>query len=346
MSRKIGFILSHYEAQNLNTNEPDTSVSLMLECLNRNHRVFICSDTTLSLNGNTPKAIFKELCYNHNQYTLISCELIALEELDIIIKRSNPPVDMKYIYNTYILDHLSGTKTLVVNRPSALRKANEKIYINNFTSYVPKSTVTASAEVIKDFLNEQGKIIIKPLDNYGGNGIFALNKGDKNINSIIDLATKDGQTAVIAQEYLNGAEEGDKRIILLGGKPIASIKRIPFSGDFRANMTKGGYLEKSDITDYEKEMCKTMAPKLVQDGIYFAGIDVIDGKIIEMNVTSPGFFIRKINPFMGVKLEKTVIDYIEEVHSNHMAAMLDPTMIQTEKNYLYEGFSNPDKVIN
>lgn len=309
---KIAFILNVQETQKLNVGEPDTSGLLMRECLKRNIEVYVFTNKDMFLQGNIPMAYVSKV--NLNLPTALEHqERVSLTEFDVVVQRTNPPVDMEYIFATYMLDYLEGTSTLVINSPAGIRKANEKVYVNNFPEYSPTSLVASDIRTIKGFLNEHRQIIIKPLNNYGGNGIFCLKNDDVNTNSILETATYNQTLPVMVQQYLPDVKKGDKRIALLGGEPIACINRLSYDDDFRANMTKGGFLEKAEITEKDREICAALAPKLLQDGIYFAGIDIIGDKIIEINVTSPGFFIRKLNPMFNICLEALIVNYVEKL---------------------------------
>ena len=219
---------------------------------------------------------------------------------------------MNYIFLTYILDYIDKNKTLVINNPSGIRKANEKLYINNFPEVVPQNITTSNAGLIKNFLDEYNEIIVKPLNRCFGKGVFYLKKGDKNINSILDLMTNSGTTVIMAQEYLPEAQNGDKRVIIIGGEIFdETLIKISGKGDFKFNTHQDEYLKKGYITDEDREIARIISPKLMEDGLYFAGLDVIDGKVIEINVTSPCFFIKEINQMFNVQLEKRIVDYME-----------------------------------
>ncbi|MDD3013557.1 MAG: glutathione synthase [Candidatus Gastranaerophilales bacterium] len=308
---KIAFILdrNYFSTQYL---EPDTSFFLMKECCLRGMAVYAITADNLFLNGNKPEAIAYRIKFNNFNLELpASIEKLSLNELDMILFRVNPPITMNYIFLLNILDYIDQSKVLVINSPSGIKKVNEKLYINNFADITPKSLVSSNLKVIKDFIKEIKKTVIKPLNNYGGNGIFYLKSDDKNQNSIIETATNSGETPVLIQEYLDRVYLGDKRIVLLGKEPIAAIVRIPPKDDFRANMCRGGKLQPCEITDQDREICKKVSNRLINDGIFFAGLDIIDNKLTEINVTSPGFFIRKINPLLNIRLEEKIVDYME-----------------------------------
>ena len=238
-----------------------------------------------------------------------------LEEMDAVFMRKDPPVTVPYLYTTYILDLIDSTKTLVVNSPQGLRSANEKVYALQFTSVIPETIVSQDNAVIAEFVSQKKTAVLKPLGGKGGEGILFLEEGDRNFNSIVEVSTQRGREPVMVQEYLPAAKEGDKRIILLDGKPIGALNRVPSGNDFRGNMAVGGKAEKVDITAREKEICALVAPQLNADRLYFVGIDVIGGYLTEVNVTSPTG-IREIDRLNNANLGKEVIQWLETKLSN------------------------------
>ncbi|MEO1134544.1 MAG: glutathione synthase [Cyanobacteria bacterium J06639_1] len=207
-----------------------------------------------------------------------------LAELDAVWMRKDPPVDAAYIRATQLLDLAS---TLVLNHPAALRTANEKLFALQFPRWTPETLVTQDAKAIADFAKSRGRAVLKPLDGKGGEGIFFLEKNDRNLNSLIEVSTQFGRVPVMVQEYLPAAADGDKRILLLDGKPLGAINRLPGSGDFRGNIAAGGSVAATGISPKELEMCADIAPILQQNKLYFVGLDVIGERLTEINVTSP-----------------------------------------------------------
>lgn len=242
-------------------------------------------------------------------YQVGGATLTCLEEMDAVWMRIDPPVDTPYLYATYILDLIDPQKTLVVNSPSGLRNANEKVYALQFASVIPNTIVSQDKAIIEQFVARQKMAVLKPLGGKGGEGILFLHEGDRNFNSLIEISTKQGTEPVMVQEYLPAAKEGDKRIILVEGKPIGAVNRIPTGKEFRGNMAVGGTVAKVDITNREREICEVLAPRLKQDGLYFVGIDVIGGYLTEVNVTSPTG-IREIDRLSNVSLGKEVITWL------------------------------------
>jgi glutathione synthase len=242
-------------------------------------------------------------------YRLGEPVLTCLDDFDGVFLRTDPPVNIPYLYATYILDGVDRAKTLVLNAPQGLRAANEKMYALQFQSFIPETIVTQAKNLIRQFVDEKGRAVMKPLGGKAGEGILFLEAGDRNLNSLVEISTKQGREPVMVQTYLPAAKDGDKRIILLDGEPIGAVNRIPTGSEFRGNMAVGGRVAKVDITAREKELCQEIAPKLRADGLYFVGIDVIGGYLTEINVTSPTG-IREIDRLNDVSLGKQVIEWL------------------------------------
>jgi glutathione synthase len=236
--------------------------------------------------------------------------VVDLDTMDAVFMRTDPPVNTPYLYATYILDYVDPSQTLVVNCPAGLRQANEKMYGLQFTELMPTTIVSAEKDVIRQFVAEQGRAVLKPIGGMAGEGILFLEDGDRNFNSMIEISTHRSSLPVMVQQFLPAAKDGDKRIILLNGEPIGAVNRIPTGNEFRGNMAVGGRVAKAEITDHEREICRTIAPILQRDGLYFVGLDVIGGYITEINVTSPTG-IREIDRLDGVNLGDQTIAWVE-----------------------------------
>ncbi|MEH2358064.1 glutathione synthase [Nostoc sp.] len=244
-------------------------------------------------------------------YKLSDSFLTSLETMDAVFMRTDPPVNDSYLYATYILDYIDQNKTLVINSPSGIRGANEKMYALQFTKAIPETIVSADKQFIRQFVEAKGAGVLKPLGNKAGEGILFLQSGDRNFNSIVELSTLQGKVPVMVQTYLPEAKEGDKRIILLNGEPIGALNRLSSGTDFRNNMATGGTVAQTEITPREYEICTQVAERLRQDGLIFVGIDVIGGYLTEVNVTSPTG-IREIDRLDGTRLGHQVIQWIEQ----------------------------------
>lgn len=299
----------------------DTSVALMEAAQELGHEVWITKINQLTIIKSKTWARVQrinlipiERTENHwvarnPWYDLEKTILEPLESMDAVFMRQDPPVTIPYLYATYLLDYLNPEKTLVINSPQGLRAANEKMYALQFTKVIPDTIVSQDKQVIKEFLDSQGAAVLKPLGGKAGEGILFLEPADINFNSLIEISTQQGQEPVMIQSYLPAAKVGDKRIILLNGKPIGAVNRIPTGKEFRGNMATGGRVAQTEITQKEYEICEYLAPKLIADGLYFVGIDIIGGYLTEVNVTSPTG-IREIDLLDNVNLGKQVIEWV------------------------------------
>ncbi len=243
-------------------------------------------------------------------YYMSPGELRCLEDMDAVFMRKDPPVTIRYLYATYILELINPEKTLVINSPQGLREANEKMYTLQFYSVMPETVVSQDKGIIRKFVEEKKQAVLKPLGGKAGEGILFLDPGDRNFNSIIEVSTHQGQEPVMIQRFLPEAKDGDKRIILLDGKPIGAVNRVPTGQEFRGNMAVGGRVEKTELTPREHNICDFVGPRLRENGLYFVGIDVIGGYLTEVNVTSPTG-IREIALLDDTNLGQQVIEWLE-----------------------------------
>ncbi len=304
----------------------DTSVALMEAACVLGHEVWITQASQLSVVDSKATAILQRV--EITPIELVKGRWVAktpwykqgerinvcLETMNAVFMRTDPPVDVPYLYATYILDYIDQTKTLVVNSPKGIRAANEKMYALQFTKAIPVTIVSADKAQIRQFVESKGAAILKPLGNKAGEGILFLQAGDRNFNSIVELSTLQGRVPVMVQTYLPEAKDGDKRIILLNGEPIGALNRLSTAGEFRNNMATGGTVAKTEITPRELDICQQLAAKLRQDGLIFVGIDVIGGYLTEVNVTSPTG-IREIDRFEGTRLGQQVIKSLHTASS-------------------------------
>jgi glutathione synthase len=236
----------------------------------------------------------------------------------VVFLRKDPPVDVEYLHATQLVELARGP--LILNDPAALRDANEKLYVLRYPELIPHTLVSRDLAELRGFLRELGgEMVIKPVDGFAGRGVLHLRETDRNLNSLLELATGGGRVAIVAQQYLPASREGDKRIILLDGEPLGALLRIPQDNDVRGNLAAGGRSAKSTLTDREREICRTLAPDLRRRGLYFVGLDVIGGYLTEVNVTSPTG-IEEINALDEIVVEHHVIDFVERARQEGRAA--------------------------
>jgi len=291
----------------------DTSLAFMLECQRRGHEVHSFEQKDLEYRAGEVTAAAKRLELQRvkgDHYRVMAEGRIALGALDVIFLRKDPPVDVEYLHATQLVELAEGP--VLVNDPAGLRDANEKLYVLRFPDLIPRTLVSRSVADLRVFLDELGgEMIIKPIDGFGGRGILHLRKGDRNVNSLLELATAGGRDAIVAQQYLEASREGDMRIIVIDGEPVGAMMRVPQDDDVRGNLAAGGRSRKSALTDREREICRRLAPDLRRRGLYFVGLDVIGGYLTEVNVTSPTG-IEEINALDEVTIERQMIDFVEK----------------------------------
>jgi glutathione synthase len=212
---------------------------------------------------------------------------LRIDDVQLVWMRKDPPVDELFLTTLRLLERHDPTKTMVLNDPRALRVVHEKLWALEFPDLVPPQVVTARPEVLKAFVDEHGTAVIKPLAFMGGMGVMVFDKGDRNLKSAIDLLTAEGKQPALAQAYLPGVRVGDKRVICIDGEPVAALLRVPKPDDVRANLHVGGTATKVEVDDDDRRICARLKPELLRLGIFFAGLDVIGGRLTEVNVTSP-----------------------------------------------------------
>ena len=294
--------------------DKDTTFVFMLESQARGHEVHYLEMHDLFVShakamGRARRIELRRERGNH--FTFHGESVEPLGSFDAIFMRKDPPFDIPYLHATQILDLAQEAGAVVLNNPSGLRTANEKLYALNFPSVIPSTMVAQDAQRIKAFMEELGgEIIIKPIDGHGGSGIFYAHRDDRNLNSLIETMTREGREPIIAQRYIPEVRLGDKRLIVLNGAPLGCTLRVPRFDEHRGNIHVGGTCVKADITPRDYEICREVGPRLRQEGLYFVGLDIIGDYLTEVNVTSPTG-IQEINALNGVKLEANVIDFVE-----------------------------------
>lgn len=312
MNYKILFIIDKIELKYFEFNPLVTDFWLIKEFLHQEQEVFVTTIDKLSLNN--AKACCKckkSLLKGDNIYLEENFALYEIEDFQLVMFRPDPPVDLDYINATYILDFVDREKTLILNETKAIRDFNEKLHANLFHEFMPENIVTASFEEIETFLGVNEEIILKPLNRCFGSGVMYLKTGDKNTRNIINSLTNNQTTLIMVQKYISNADFGDKRVLILGGEVLDEcVVKLPSGDDFKFNTHSDEFIKKASLTDSEKAKFKQVAQKLNQMGIVMAGLDVIDEQIIEINVTSPCYFIKEINNYFSVSLEKRIIDCI------------------------------------
>ena len=310
--KNILIVIDDIEFKYFEFNQLVTNFWLVWEYLRRQNKVFITLKNKLFQKRNIPYALVFETCIENNDLIKSEDSIIkCLNDFDTIFFRPDPPVDIDYINASYILSYVNND-VFIINKPSAIRDKNEKLYINEFQGLIPENVVSADEKILKEFLFENKEIIIKPTNRCFGSGVFYLNDKDKNINSILSTATNKFTTQVMAQVYLPEIANGDKRLIYCCGEIFEyCVKKVASNDDFKFNEHNENTLKIAQLTQEENQIALKVKDKFEADGIYMAGLDVINGKIIEINITSPCFFIKEINELFKINFEKIIVDKIE-----------------------------------
>jgi len=292
----------------------DSTLAILLEAQTRGWSIHYMEQANLFLRDGRAfgrMAPLKVMNDAHQWFSLSPAASRPLEELDVILMRVDPPIDMEYIYTTHILELAEQHGVLVVNKPQALRDANEKLYTAWFSQCTPPTLVSRDAAQLHEFLNEQQDIILKPLAAMGGTSIFRLRHGDPNINVVFETLTHYGTTFTMAQRYLPEIKNGDKRILLIDGEPVPyALARFALPGETRANLAVGGRGEGVALSDRDRWICQQTGPTLRDKGLIFVGLDVIGDYLTEVNVTSPTC-IRELDAFYDLNISAKLLDAIE-----------------------------------
>ena len=307
--KKILFIIDKIELQYFEFNDLVTNFWLIKEFLTQGNDVCITTIPMLSLKNNIAYANCYN-CFKENNNIFYKKELLTkeIDSFELVMFRPDPPVDINYINATYIFDFVN---TKVINSPKAIRSFNEKLHSLYFKEYMTECLVTSSLEDITQFLKLHKQIVLKPLNQCFGSGVMYLQQGDPNTRTIIKTITNNETTMVMIQEFIPDVKNGDTRVLTLGDRILPySIKKLPSSDDFKFNTHNDDFLIKSELTPDELSFFTPIAKKLNSMGIEMAGLDVINNKIIEINVTSPCYFIKEINNAYNTNIERIIGNYL------------------------------------
>ena len=307
---KIAFLL--YPTASVKIDE-DSSFWIMLELKKRGHEVFYFESRRLEWSHSSPHAALTRARLHPKKGYLPSAfgrQAADLSEMDCIFIRKEPPFDTEYLYALDMLEAVKD-KVFVLNDPQGIAMANEKLFALSFKKYAPETLVTQNIASAKSFIKSlKAKVVIKPLHQKGGVGIFASSFGDENLPSILERATNLEKERVLIQRFVSARKYGDKRIVILNGEILGAFIRRPPRHDFRANLSVGGSMHKASVNAWDEKLVEEMTPKLLSYGLFFVGIDVIGRYLTEVNVTSPAG-IPEINHFNKTHLEKSVVNFIE-----------------------------------
>ncbi len=312
MSISLGIVMDPIDTI---TTYKDSSFAMLLEAQARNWDIWYMEQGDLYLQDNRSHARMRQLQVTDSTTSWHSFgkeQQHPLGELDVILMRKDPPFDMEYVYTTYILEQAEQEGALVVNRPQSLRDANEKLFTAWFPQCCTASLVSRNHSQLADFLQQQVDIILKPLDGMGGASVFRVQQGDPNTNVIFETITDNGTKFAMAQRFLPEIIDGDKRILMVDGEPVPyALARIPQPGENRGNLAAGGRGEGVPLSERDYWIAAQVGPTLQEQGILFAGLDVIGDYLTEINVTSPTC-IRELDAQFGLNISAQLLDRIEQ----------------------------------
>jgi len=309
-SLTLAFVMDPIEGIDIHA---DTTFALMLEAQRRGHRLLYVRPDDLSVIGGRVAAhvrpvTLKREAGRHAELGP-SARIVLDADADVVFQRKDPPVDEAYVATCQILALCE--RALVLNRPEGILAANEKLYTIHFRDLMPPTRVTRRISELLEFMQEQGgEMVVKPLDGKGGEGIFHVHTGDRNLRSILEQSTRFETRWIMAQRYLAEVRRGDKRILLVDGEPLGALWRVPAEGEHRANLHVGGTPAAAELDAGDRRIIERLAPRLRQDGLFFVGIDVIGGLLTEVNVTSPTG-IQELDALTGGCAEGVLLDRVE-----------------------------------
>ncbi|OYW95804.1 MAG: glutathione synthase [Caulobacterales bacterium 32-67-6] len=313
MALKVAVQMDPLESINI---EGDTTFLMMLSAQARGHSLWVYTPDKLSLENGRVTASGRPVRVQDvkgDHATFGDWERRDLAEMDVVLLRQDPPFDMAYITATHILDAIHP-KTLVVNNPTEVRNAPEKLFVTTFPGVQPPTLITSDIEAIYAFRAEHGDVVLKPLHGHGGSGVARLLADDPNLDALLELHAAIGREPVIIQKFVPDVTKGDKRILLVDGEPVGAINRVPGAGQIRSNLRVGGRAEAVELTARDRELCGIIGPELKARGLLFVGIDVIGDYLTEINVTSPTG-ARALQKFTGIDATDLMWARIEAIRA-------------------------------
>ena len=310
MSIKLGVVMDPIQSINV---KKDTTLAMLLAAQKRGWQIHYMLQSSMYLDKGLSRASTRLLEVRDDLadwFTLGDEQDLSLADLDVILMRKDPPFNMDYIYSTYILEQAQREGTLIVNDPRSLRDCNEKLFATQFPQCCPDLVVSADERQLRKFYKTHGDVILKPLDGMGGASIFHVRDDDTNLSVIIETLTQGGRQQIMAQQYLPAIKQGDKRILMVDGKPVPyCLARIPAQGESRGNLAAGGSGVAQELSDRDRWICEQVGPTLREKGLLFVGLDVIGDYLTEINVTSPTC-VREIDKAYGLDIGGDLMDCI------------------------------------
>ena len=309
---KLGVVMDPIETINF---KKDSTLAMMIEAQRKGHEIIYITLDSLFINSGIPYASANKIEVRNDPSDWFTKEeetIIELSELDSILMRQDPPFNSGYIYNTYVLEMAARQGVNIFNNPRSLRDCNEKVYATEFPQCCTKHLVTSRKDFLTDFVLENKDTVIKPLDGMGGASIFRVKANDPNLNVILETITDHFTEKVMIQEFIPEITEGDKRILIVDGKPMsASIARVPAEGELRGNLAAGASAVAKSLSDRDLWICEEVGPSLVEKGLLLVGLDIIGDYLTEINVTSPTCF-KEYKELCDIDVAEIFIESVEE----------------------------------
>ncbi len=308
----IAFIIDPIETLNI---KKDSSIAMMLAAQDKGHQIYAINSSDIKLNDQQILATANQISISAKQekwYQVVSSKTVPLNTFDAVLMRKDPPVDTEYFYITYLLELAEKNGANILNKPLAIRNNNEKLAIVNHPAFIAPTLVTKDFASLKQFVQSHQEVVLKPLDGMGGSSVFKVSQNDPNLNVIIETITQNQNRTIMAQRFIPEIIKGDKRVLLVNGKPIPySLARIPQKGEIRGNLAVGGTGIAMPLTERELEIANSIGPILSKQGLFIVGLDIIGDYLTEINVTSPTC-MQEISNQTDCNVANTVIDALEK----------------------------------
>ena len=309
---KLGVVMDPIETINF---KKDSTLAMMIEAQRKGHEIIYITPDSLFIDSGISYASSNKMEVRNDPSDWFTKEeetIIELSELDSILMRQDPPFNSGYIYNTYVLEMAARQGVNIFNNPRSLRDCNEKVYATEFPQCCTKHLVSSRKDFLTDFVLENKDTVIKPLDGMGGASIFRVKANDPNLNVILETITDHFTEKVMIQEFIPEITEGDKRILIVDGKPMsASIARVPAEGELRGNLAAGASAVAKSLSDRDLWICEEVGPSLVEKGLLLVGLDIIGDYLTEINVTSPTCF-KEYKDLCDIDVAEIFIKSVEE----------------------------------
>ncbi len=308
---KIGFVVDPLPSFNI---KKDSTYAMMVEASARGHELYVMQQDGLVWKRNSVFGVASELTLRKDPkawYALDPAFELPLAQLDCVLMRKDPPFDVEYVTSTWLLEQAEREGARVFNRPSALRDYSEKLAISQFSAFIVPTLAARSPEQLHGFIDQHADVVLKRLDTMGGESVFRVTDADPNRNVIVETLSRDGRRTVMAQKYIPEIRDGDKRVLVIGGKPVPyCLARIPRAGETRGNLAAGGTGVARPLSPRDLEIAQALGPELARRGVLLAGLDVIGDWLTEVNVTSPTCFV-EITQQTGFNVAGMFLDELE-----------------------------------